>query len=128
MKTLYVIFAGFCLWCMTAATVGAAESDVKKLKGSWEVTVPDAPYGYQNYTIDIKEKDNAWLVDIKGGEIDVKNGALKEKDGKLSIEIYVGESVTVTIWEENGVVKGLADTTQGKMTCNFKKATQAKKK
>jgi hypothetical protein len=128
MKWMYVIFAGLCLWCMTAVTAEAADGDVRKLKGKWAVTVPDAPYGYQDYTVDIKGKDREYLIDVKGGDVDVKDRKLAEKDGKLSVELYVGEYVTVTVWEEDGVVKGTADTTQGKLTCNFKKATQTKKK
>ncbi|MDR1407754.1 MAG: hypothetical protein LBJ23_06890 [Tannerella sp.] len=126
MKRMYMIFAGLCLWCTVAATA-AAEGDVKKLKGSWDVTVPEAPYGYQDYTIDIREKDGMYLIDVKGADVDVKDGKLTEKDGRLSAELYVGEPVTVTVWEEDGVVKGMADTTQGQLTCHFKKATRAKK-
>ncbi|MDR1601126.1 MAG: hypothetical protein LBS42_01695 [Tannerella sp.] len=128
MKRMYVIFAGLCLLCMTAVTAGAADGDVRKLKGKWTVTVPDAPYGYQDYTVDIKEKDREYLIDVKGGDVDVKDKKLTEKDGKLSVELYAGEYVTVTIWEEDGATKGTADTTQGKLTCNFKKVTQTKKK
>ncbi|MDR1331767.1 MAG: hypothetical protein LBK07_06645 [Tannerella sp.] len=124
MKAIHVIFAVLCLWCMTAVRAGAAANDVRKLIGSWEVTVPDAPFGYQNYTIDIREADGQYLMDVKGDDFEVKDSKLTEKDGRLSTEIYVGENVTVTVWEEDGAVKGSADTTQGVMTCLFKKAKQ----
>ncbi|MDR2120997.1 MAG: hypothetical protein LBP64_09040 [Tannerella sp.] len=127
MKLMYVIFAGLCLWCTTVTTAGTTDGDVRKLIGRWAVTVPDAPYGYQDYTIDIKEKDKEYLIDVKGEEVDVKDKKLTKKDGKLSIELYVGEYVTVTVWEEDGTVKGTADTTQGKLACNFKKAIPEKK-
>jgi hypothetical protein len=118
---------GLCL-LGTSAIEAQTGTDVKnKLKGKWEIYIPDAPYGYQDYEIDIKEKNEAIVVDLQGGDINIKEQKFTEKDGKLTANLYVGEYVKVTIWEEEGVVKGTADTSMGKMTCNFKKAEQKKR-
>jgi hypothetical protein len=112
-----------------AAVEARSGNDIKsKVKGKWEISIPDAPHGYQSYTLDIKEKNEAVVVDVKGGDINIKEQKFTEKEGKLSANLYVGEYVKVTIWEEKGVVKGSADTSMGKMACNFKKLTEKKAK
>jgi hypothetical protein len=118
---MYLMIAGVCLLCMSAVNANAAGDLKSKVKGKWEVSIPDAPEGYQNYVLDIKEKDNAIVIDVKGGDIDVKEQKFIEKDGKLSSNLYVGEYVKVLIWEEKGVLKGSADTSMGKLPFNFKK-------
>jgi len=125
---MYVMLAGLCLLCMTAVEAKSA-NDIKSIvKGKWEINIPDAPQGYQNYTLDIKEKDQAVLVDVKGGDINLKEQKFTEKDGKLSANLYVGEYVKVTVWEEKGVVKGSADTSMGKLAFDFKKVKEKKGK
>jgi hypothetical protein len=122
------MLAGLCLLCMTAVEAKSA-NDIKSIvKGKWEINIPDAPQGYQNYTLDIKEKDQAVLVDVKGGDINLKDQKFTEKDGKLSANLYVGEYVKVTVWEEKGVVKGSADTSMGKLAFDFKKVKEKKGK
>jgi hypothetical protein len=107
---------------MSAAGANAGDDVKSKVKGKWEINIPEAPYGYQDYAVEIKEKNEAIVVDLKGGDINIKEQKFVEKEGKLTANLYVGEYVKVTIWEEGGVVKGTADTSMGKMTCNFKKA------
>jgi hypothetical protein len=126
MKTVYAMLAGMCLLCMSAGEVKAANDIKSKVKGKWEITVPDAPSGYQNYTLDIKEKNRVIVIDLKGGDVNIREQKFTEKDGKLSANLYVGEYVKLTIWEENGVVRGVADTSMGKLPCNFKKLTGRK--
>ena len=120
---MYLMLAGISLWCIASAWTSAAVGDTNKLKGRWMVTVSDAPQGYQDYMVEIKENNKVYLLDVRGGEVDIKDKKLTEKDGKLTVELYVGESVTLTIWEENDTAKGTVDTPQGQLSCNFKKAT-----
>jgi hypothetical protein len=124
---MYVMLTGLCLLCMSTVKVNAAGDLKKKVKGKWEITIPDAPPGYQNYILDIKEKDKAIVIDVKGGEINLKEQKFIEKDGKLSANLYVGESVKVVIWEEEGAIKGAAETGMGKLPCIFKKLDKKSK-
>ncbi|MDR2765020.1 MAG: hypothetical protein LBB90_08315 [Tannerella sp.] len=121
MKVMYVMLAGLCLLCMSAVQVNTADDLKSKVKGKWEITIPDAPSGYQNYVLDIKEKDKVIVIDVKGGDINIKEQKFTEKDGKLSANLYVGEYVKVVIWDDKGVIKGAAETSMGKLPCNFKK-------
>lgn len=122
-----MMFAGLCLLCMPVQKANAAGDLKSKVKGQWEITISDAPAGYQNYKLDIKEKNRDIVIDVKGGDINIKEQKFTEKDGKLSANLYVGEYVRVVIWEENGVVKGMADTSIGKLPCTFKKSDGKKK-
>ncbi|MDR1456221.1 MAG: hypothetical protein LBJ01_11260 [Tannerella sp.] len=123
------MLAGLCLLCMSAVDAGAANDIGSKVKGQWEVTVPDAPQGYRNYTLDIKLKDGTVVIDVKGEDVNIREQKFTEKDGKLSASLYVGgEYVKVTIREEKGVVKGSAGTSMGELPCNFKKLTEKKGK
>jgi hypothetical protein len=115
------MLAGVCLLCLSAVKANAADDLKSKVKGKWEITIPDAPSGYQNYTLDIREKDKTIVVDVKGGDINIKEQKFTEKDGKLSANLYVGEYVKVVIWDDKGVIKGSADTSMGKLSCNFKR-------
>jgi hypothetical protein len=127
MKKMYLMIAGLCLLCMSAVNANAGDDLKSKVKGKWEVTIPNAPEGHQDYVLDIKEKDDAIVIDVTGGDINVKGQKFVEKDGKLSANMYVGEYVKVLIWEEKGVIKGSADTSMGKLLCDFKKLEKKKK-
>jgi hypothetical protein len=107
---------------MSAVGANAGDDVKSKVKGKWEINIPDAPYGYQDYAVEIKEKNNEIVLNLSGGDINIKDQKFVEKEGKLTANLYVGEYVKVTIWEEDGVVKGMADTSMGKLSCHFKKA------
>jgi hypothetical protein len=130
MKAIYLLLTGFCLMFMSSYNADAAEApNAKKLVGKWEVSIPDAPYGYRSFTVDIKTQNGEYLADIKNSYVDLKNQKFTEKNGKLSAVIYIeGENVTVTVWEEKNIVKGTASTTQGALDCSFKKAAPPKAK
>ncbi len=111
--------------CMVLILLGAvsfvanAGSIKDKIQGKWEVSVPDAPNGYQNFRLDVKVKDGIYKMDIKG-DADLSNQTLSLKDEKLTANVYVSENVKVTIWEEKGIINGLAETSTGKLPLNFK--------
>jgi len=114
------VLAVICLLCVSVANVNA--DDIKsKIKGKWEITVPDAPGGYDKYEAEFKEKDGAVVMDFKGGDLSIKEQKFNVKDGKLTANLYVGEYVQLVIWDEKGVIKGTADTSMGKLPLTFKK-------
>jgi len=121
MKTMYVLLAGLFLLCLSTGKVTASDDIKNKVKGKWEITVPDAPYEYQKYAVDIKEKDGTILMDFKGGDLNAKDQKFTIKDGKLTGNIYAGEYVKILIWEEKGEIKGSADTSMGILPIKFKK-------
>ena len=127
MRKMYVILAGMCLLCVSVANVKAADDIKTKLKGKWEITVPQAPDEYQKFNAEFKEKDGVIFMDFAGGDIEVKDQKFTEKDGKLSTNIYVGEYVKIVVFEEKNVLKGTADTSMGTLPFTLKKIEEKKK-
>jgi len=123
-KAIYLLMAGFCL-CMTAAK--AESLDVKKTVGEWTVTVPGAPYDYRNFEVTVKVKDKQYLIDV-AGDASLKDQKFEVKDDKLTGNVYVGEYVKVTIWEEKGQVKGKAETSVGSLPIEFKRKVKESSK
>ncbi len=98
----------------------------KSVQGSWTAKVADAPYGYQDYHVTIKQVEGKCLADITGSQLNVKNQELKEVDGKLTTTVYAEENVQVVIWNEKKEVKGTADTSMGKLPITFTRNKKVK--
>ncbi|RNC66718.1 hypothetical protein [Proteiniphilum sp. X52] len=98
----------------------------KSVQGTWTAKVADAPYGYQDYQVTIKQVEDKCVADITGSQLNVKNQELKEADGKLTTTVYAGENVKVVIWKEKNKVKGTADTSMGKLPIEFTRKKESK--
>ena len=94
----------------------------KSVQGTWAAKVVDAPYGYQDYQVTIKQVEGKCVADITGSQLKVKNQELKGADGELTTTVYAGENVKVVIWKEKNKVKGTADTSMGKLPIEFSRA------
>ncbi|MDR1667246.1 MAG: hypothetical protein LBS03_06100 [Bacteroidales bacterium] len=128
MIKICTLLAAVVLWSTPAGT-NAGDDWKNKVKGKWEIAIPDAPEGYRQFICEIKEnKEKIIVADIKGEEINIKEQKFTEKNRTLTASFYAGEYVDVTIWEEKGVVKGTVDTSMGKLNCRFKKAAEKKEK
>ena len=83
----------------------------ERLEGKWNVKVAEAPHGYQDYVMDIKEDKGEYTIDVLfvGSDNKISGRQLSLKDGKLIGNVIVdGERIDLTIWEEKGVVQGTA--------------------
>jgi hypothetical protein len=110
MKKLY-LFVGLVLAYSFLAIAMNNRISKEKLEGKWNVKVVNAPDGFQDYVIDIKEDKGEYKVDILfvDSKDKISNQALTLKDGKLTGNVFIeNERVDITIWEEKGVVKGTA--------------------
>ena len=110
MKKLYVIVGLILVYSFLAVSMNHRISK-EKLEGQWNVKVSTAPDGYQDYVIDIREDKGEYKADILFVDSRYKISDLEFtlKDGKLAGEVYVdNERVEVTIWEDKGVVQGMA--------------------
>jgi hypothetical protein len=103
----------------------AADSLKTKVIGKWEVNIVGVPIADQGFVLEIREKDNAIVFDVLGGgigELDYKEMRFTEKNNKLSANLYIGEFITLVIWEEGGVIKGALLTSMiGDVPLAFKK-------
>ena len=110
MKKLY-LFIGIVLMYSLLAIAMNNKFSKESLEGKWNVKVAEAPQGYQDYVLDIKEDNGEYRVDILfvGSNSRISNRPLTLKDGKLTGNVTVdGETIDVTIWEDKGVVQGTA--------------------
>jgi len=110
MKKLYLFLVLIVVYSFLA---GAMKNKIskEKLEGKWIVKVVDAPSGYQDYIVDIKDDKGGYKADIVfvDSQSKISNQKLTLKDGKLTGNVYVdNEKVDLTIWEEKGVVQGTA--------------------
>ncbi len=83
----------------------------EKMRGKWDVHVPDAPEGYQKYVVDITKNEKVYRADIFFVETQTKltDQTLMQKGGKLTGIINAGnEKIEVSVWEEKGTVRGTA--------------------
>ena len=113
MKKLYIFLGLIVLYSLLAVAMSHKISK-EKLEGKWNVKVTDAPYGYQDYVIEIKEDRGEYKADILFVESNYKIPDLKItlENGKLTGNLTVeGEDIDITIWEEKKIVKGLAKST-----------------
>ena len=110
MKKVY-LFIGFALVYSFLAIAMNNKISKEKLEGKWNVKVADAPDGYQDFILDIKEDRGEYRADIHfvGSNRRIPNRELTLKDGKLTGSLVIdGERIDVTIWEEKGIVQGTA--------------------
>ncbi len=127
MKKLY-LFLGLVLVYSFLAVAMNNKISKEKLEGRWNVKVADAPYGYQDYIVNIKENKGDYKADIFF--VDTKNKisdqTLTLKDSKLLGNVYVeNEKVDLTIWEEKGVVQGTAKSPSvGTLQMSFTRAKE----
>ena len=110
MKKLYLFLTLVVVYSFLA---GAMKNKIskEKLEGRWNVKVVDAPSGFQDYIVDIKDDKGGYKADIifVDSQSKISNQKLTLKDGKLTGNVYVdNEKVDLTIWEEKGIVQGTA--------------------
>ena len=95
--------------CLTFGLSVYAQKKVNgKLKGTWTYSLPDAPYGYQDGTIEFKESDGKQtaIVKIQSNTIDVKE--IKKDGDTYKCSLFVdGADVNVTFEPGTDKITGL---------------------
>ena len=112
MKKLY-LFVGLVLVYSLLAVAMNHKISKEKLEGKWNVKVTNAPDGFRDYIVDIKENESKYKADILFVESKnkISDRTFTLKDGKLVGNLYLNnQKVDLSIWEEKGVVQGMAKT------------------
>lgn len=113
MKKLY-LFLGLVLIYSFLAIAMNNKISKEKLEGKWNVKITNAPDGFQNYVLDLKEDKGEYKVDILFADtrFRIPERTLTLNNGKLIGNLIVnGENVEIIIWEEKGIVQGTARNT-----------------
>ena len=109
MKRLY-LFLGLVLIYSFLAVAMNHKISKEKLEGKWNVKVINAPEGYRDYIVDIKEEKGEYKAEVLfiDSKYKIPNLALTLKDSKLTGNLNMDNAkVGITIWEEKGVVQGI---------------------
>jgi hypothetical protein len=127
MKKLY-LFLGLILVYSFLAIAMNNKIFKEKLEGKWNVKIADAPRGYHDYVVEIKENNGEYKADVLFVESNYKitNQTFTLKDGKLFWTVTVeNERVEVAIWEEKGEVQGTAKSPSvGTLKATFTRAKE----
>jgi hypothetical protein len=110
MKKLYLFLGLVLVYSFLAIAINNKISK-EKLEGKWNVKIANAPSGFRDYVVEIKENKGEYKADVVFLESNhiISNQALTLKEGKLTGNVIVeNEKVDFAIWEEKGVVQGTA--------------------
>lgn len=108
MKTHFAkVFA--ILFCLTlCVSVSAQKKANDKLKGLWTYSLPDAPYAYQDGTIEFKESEGKLTAVIKIQDSNtITVNEIKNTDNTYTCSLYVdGSDVKVTFIPGDNKITG----------------------
>jgi hypothetical protein len=123
-KVLYAI-----IFLFTMTSVFSLSAQNKKAVGKWKYEVAQAPYGYNNGVLEIKqEKDKlTGQVNFSSGE-DLKLQKLTMRNDTIWANVYVeSENVEIVAKISNSKMKGSVNTSMGVMSLEADKVVDSKK-
>jgi len=93
---------------LCAVSLQAQEKAANKLKGIWNYSLPDAPYGYQEGTIEFKNSEEKQTAIVKIQSKTITINEIK-KDGNIyKCSLYVdGSDVDVSFKQGNNKITGM---------------------
>ena len=111
MERLYIILLFIVVYCLLSVAMNQKNSK-EKLEGKWNIRIADAPYGYQDYLLDITLENDEYKAEIlyMDSKNKISDRAFTMENGRLTgnINMENEKRIDVIIWEEKGVVKGIA--------------------
>ena len=94
--------------------------------GKWKFSAPDAPYGYEAGTIEVKKADDKYTATIMFEDFDYKFEGEKVKfaDDKLSLSLYLdGEDIYLVMkFTDKDKLSGKAIYSEGELPLTAKRA------
>jgi hypothetical protein len=110
------------LFVTMAVYAGAMDTNSDKLKGNWSYSVPDAPYGYQDGSIEFKETDGKLTAVARIGTSSYTIKEIKKEGDTYHCNLWVdGSNVKVSIKPDKEGLTGKAIADGREMPVTFKK-------
>lgn len=109
------------MFCITISAQDKA-ADFSKLVGDWSFSAPDAPYGYQDGSFQIKQENGKLTakVNIQGSTLEIND--IKAKGDTYTSSFYVdGTPVDLTMTQKGNKLEGMADAGGMQIPVKFKK-------
>lgn len=112
---------GFLFFTM-AAYAGTTDANSDKLKGAWSYSLPDAPYGYQDGTIEFKETEGKLTGIARVGASSYTIKEIKKEGDTYHCSLSVdGNDVKVSIKPDKEELTGTVITDGWEMPVTFKR-------
>ena len=111
-----------CLLFCIAISAQDKAADLSKLVGDWSFSAPDAPYGYQDGSFQIKQENGKLTakVNIQGSTLEIND--IKAKGDTYTSSFYVdGTPVDLTMTQKGNKLEGMADAGGMQIPVKFKK-------
>jgi hypothetical protein len=110
------------LFVTMAVYAGTMDSNSDKLKGNWTYSLPDAPYGYQDGSIEFKEVDGKLTAVAHIGTSSYTIKEIKKEGDTFHCSLFVdGNDVKVSIKPEKEELTGTVTAEGWEMPVTFKK-------
>jgi hypothetical protein len=105
-----------------AVYAGAMDANSDKLKGNWSYSLPDAPYGYQDGSIEFKETDGKLTAVARVGTASYTIKEIKKEGDTYHCSLLVdGSEVKVSIKPDKEELTGTVIADGWEMPVTFKK-------
>lgn len=119
------IFATFL--CMMMCLALYAQDNSGMVIGMWDFSAPDAPYGYQEGTCQIKKTGEKLSAVLTIGGMEMNVNEIKKEDKSFKCNFYVdGTAVSLTFKpEEKNKLTGIADAEGMTIPVTFTKSVKA---
>lgn len=111
-----------CLLFCVALQAQDKAADVSKIVGDWSFSAPDAPYGYQDGTLRLKQEKGKLVaqVNIQGTTLEVKN--IRIDGNTYTSSFYVdGTSVELSLTQNESHLEGIANAAGMEIPVTLKK-------
>ncbi|MDR0750890.1 MAG: hypothetical protein LBF62_15145 [Tannerellaceae bacterium] len=110
------------LFITMAAYAGTMDANNDKLKGNWSYSLPDAPYGYQDGSIEFKETDGKLTAVARIGTSSYTIKEIKKEGDTYHCNLSVdGSDVKVSIKPDKEELRGTVIADGWEMPVTFKK-------
>ena len=122
------LFYAFVILFITASGLTLSAQNQKDVVGNWKYEVAQAPYGYNEGTIEIKNLKDKLIgeVNFHSGQA-VKMQKLTMRNDTIWANIYVdSENVQLIAKISNSKMKGSVNTSMGEMTLKADKIVEPK--
>lgn len=109
------------LFCVTISAQDKA-TDFSKLVGDWSFSAPDAPYGYQDGSFQVRQENGKLTVkvNIQGSTLELKD--IQVKGDTYTSSFYVdGTPVDLTMTQKGNKLEGMVDAEGMQIPVKFKK-------
>lgn len=109
MKTIQFLLSACMVYTLPAFALKAPVNPPAKIEGVYEYKVADAPYEYQQGTIELKKTNNQWTANLKVNYQTIEAKEVKVEKNQVQFKLYIeGNTILVKLIYKSGKMTGTA--------------------